>query len=114
MDALLITILVVSFVMIIFVMGFSLYMDFFRDRKPTEKINWKWQDIHIDYDGGYHRVNVLVNRDNGFVVAKVIPRSGGLCEAWYQGKQIGEFIRDNGEAEKSINRRMNLSKLGVK
>ena len=110
MEWFLATMLVLTLAMVVFIFVFSFYMDFINARKPAEKINWGWIYIYIDIDGGHHRINILRNPDNGLIVAKVIPRPGGLCEAWYQGKLIGEFIRDSGSAEDAINRRMNLSK----
>ena len=113
-DTIVATLVIGFFLLLISILAITLYVDFFPTNKNPEKINWKWQYIYIDFDGGHHRINILHNPDNGFIVAKVVPRPGGLCEAWYQGKLIGEFIRDDGEAEKAIDRRMNLSKLGVK
>lgn len=116
-ETVLVIVLVLIFAMAAFLMGYSVYYDFFKDRKPTTEPNWVWQDISLFIDDRYRNCRILINRDNGFVVAKIIGRNSGVSEAYYKGQLVGEYLDTLGgiaTAEQHINDRMNLNKLGVK
>ena len=95
----------------------TLYFEYVKPRKPTKEVDWQWQDISLFIDDRYRNCRILINRDNGFVVAKIIGRNSGVSEAYYKGQLVGEYLETLGgiaTAEQHINDRMNLNKLGVK
>lgn len=117
MEWLLVVILLLCAILAVFCLVGSLYIDYVKPRKTTRNPDWVWQNISLHIDGLHRNSHILVNHDNGFIVAKVICRGSGLCEAYYKGQLVGEYRNNTvgiDTAIEHINSRMNLNKLGVK